>query len=196
MNRPHPRAGLSAQPRQPAHLAGITLVEMACVLAIVTLLASAGLPSLGEMLLNRRLEGLSSQFSADLQHLRSEAVSRNRSMRISFQRDAQASCYVVHTGPAGSCTCLAETAEACTEAGGLVHRVRIPASSGLVMRANVASMNIDPRLGTVSPAGSVLIESRNGRAIRHVVNILGRVRTCVPAAAHGLGLLERRRCAG
>lgn len=197
MNRPYHRPGhpAPAQPMQPAHLAGVTLIEMACVLAIITLLASASLPGLGELLLNRRLEGLSTQLSADLQHLRSEAVSRNQSMRISFQRDATASCYVVHTGPAGSCTCLGAIAAACSGAGGLIHRVHLPASSGLVMRANVASMNIDPRLGTFSPAGSVTVESRNGRAIRHVVNILGRMRTCVPEAAQGLGIIERRRCA-
>lgn len=178
-----------------ARAGGFTLVECACALGIVAALLAMALPGLNDLLQHRRLEGASRQLEADLQHLRSEAVARQSALRIRFQHDEHASCYVVHAGPSGSCNCLAGDEPVCTPAGSALHQQRLKHADGLNLSANVGAMLVDPRLGTFSPAGSIQIESVAGRAIRHVVNILGRVRTCVPPGAQGVGLVARTACA-
>jgi type IV fimbrial biogenesis protein FimT len=174
---------------------GFTVIELACVLSVIAVLLGLAMPGLHALVQHRRLEGLSLQLDADLQHLRSEAVARNTALRMRFQRDALASCYVIHSGPAGSCTCLPAAGPTCSAGGFALHQARLPMADGVVLHANVGSMRVDPRQGTVSPAGSIQLDSASGRAIRHVVNILGRVRTCVPAGAPGVGLVAREACA-
>ena len=49
--------------------------------------------------------------------------------------------------------------------------------------SSVSSMRFDPSTGTVTPAGTVCTVPVRGRALHNVVNIMGRVRTCSPAAA-------------
>ena len=44
-------------------------------------------------------------------------------------------------------------------------------------------MLFDPAQGTVSPTGSIRIVDSRGDSITHVVNIIGRMRSCSPAAA-------------
>jgi len=51
------------------------------------------------------------------------------------------------------------------------------------VRANVASILFDPLHGTGTPSGSVDVVTPAGQAIRHVVNVMGRVRTCSPAGS-------------
>jgi len=41
----------------------------------------------------------------------------------------------------------------------------------------------DPVRGTSTPTATVQLSARNGTAIHQVMNIMGRVRSCSPAAA-------------
>jgi type IV fimbrial biogenesis protein FimT len=51
------------------------------------------------------------------------------------------------------------------------------------VQANVASILFDPLHGTSTPTGTLRVVADSGRAVHHVVNIMGRVRTCSPAGA-------------
>ena len=50
----------------------------------------------------------------------------------------------------------------------------------MLVQANVASILFDPVHGTSTPAGTVRVIGSTGRELRHVVNVMGRVRTCSP----------------
>ena len=93
------RPGVAA-PSRRATCRGISLIEACAVLAVLSVLAGLALPSFGDHLAKRRLEGRAVELSNDLQYLRSEAVSRNEAMRISFGTDAGGSCYVLHPAEA------------------------------------------------------------------------------------------------
>jgi type IV fimbrial biogenesis protein FimT len=41
-------------------------------------------------------------------------------------------------------------------------------------------MTFDPVKGTVTPTATLRVESKDGRALHQVVNLLGRIRTCSP----------------
>jgi type IV fimbrial biogenesis protein FimT len=56
----------------------------------------------------------------------------------------------------------------------------LPASEGIAVTANVGSVLFDPLHGTSSPTATFTLIAASGRSIEHVVNLLGRVRSCSP----------------
>lgn len=163
------------------HQRGITLVEAAVVLAVIAVLLGAALPSFEQMRQRRHLEGVALQFETDVQHARSLAVARNETVRISFFGGDAVSCYVVHTGNVGACTCGAQGAVTCGSSGSVLRPVHVGGHGGLTLKANVKAMTIDPTYGTVTPAASVRVRIADGTELRQIVNIMGRTRSCTPA---------------
>lgn len=161
---------------------GISLIEAATTLAVAAILAGAAVPSYRGLVSHTALEGRSHELATDLQWVRSEAVSRGQGLRIGFESGGGAGCYVIHTGPAGACSCAGEGPALCSSGAEPVKTVRPDANGAVRLQANVASMRFDPVRGTTSPAGTVRLIDREGRAIHHVVNIMGRARSCSPQA--------------
>ena len=160
---------------------GLSLLECCAVLAVLSVLVGAAVPSFADYLAKRRLEGRAVELSNDLQYLRSEAVSRNQTMRISFHSDAAGACYVLHAADAGACTCASDGSARCVaDTGPPLRSVGLRRADGIMLASNVPSITIDPRLGTSTPGGTMRLSDAAGREIRHVVNIMARVRSCTP----------------
>ncbi|WP_295636492.1 GspH/FimT family pseudopilin [uncultured Methylibium sp.] len=165
---------------------GLTFIETGATLAILASAATIALPGFGDVLQRRHTEGVASELATDLQYLRSEAVARNQSLRASFTTlPGGSSCYVLHSGPAGSCTCQSEGLASCGPGARALKSVLLPPGSRSSIHANVGSIVYDPRHGTSSPAATIRVTGSDGRAIHHVVNIMGRVRSCSPSGAIG-----------
>jgi len=159
---------------------GVTLIEACVTVAVATIVASSAAPSMQQLLDARRFDGVATQLASDLQFTRISAVARNQRLRFSLQADAAGSCYVVHTGSAAACRCGTSGPAVCDAGANEVRTVRLPASDRVQVQANVASILFDPVHGTSTPAGTVRVIGGTGRELRHVVNVMGRVRTCSP----------------
>ena len=157
---------------------GITLVEACVTLAVAAVVATGAAPSMQQLLDARRFDGIASQLASDLQFTRISAVARNQRLRFSLQTDAAGSCYVIHTGSADTCRCGVSGPAICNAGASEIRTVRLPATERVLVQANVASILFDPVHGTSTPAGTVRVIGANGRELRHVVNVMGRVRTC------------------
>lgn len=157
---------------------GITLVEMAATLAVVSILAGAAVPAFEQARERRHVEGAAAQFETDLQFARSEAVAQGRTLRLGF--DAAAACYVLHDGAHGDCRCGPGGAPVCTNGATPLRSVAVPAGTPLRVVANIASMSVDAQYGTVTPTATVRFEGAGGATLHQVVNVMGRVRTCSP----------------
>lgn len=169
------------QPVAPANRRrqrGASLVEATVVLGISTLLAGTTLPGWKENRERRQLEAASAQLAVDLQHARSLAVARALPVRLSFT-EGQA-CYVVHTGPAGACGCDTGGLVSCRSGGEALRVATLPGEGRVALSANVRSMLFDSERGTVTPTATIQLQRADGAAVNHVVNIMGRVRTCSP----------------
>lgn len=158
--------------------AGITLPEMLVTLAVLATTALGAVTTLPELLERRRIESAAAQSAALLQSARLKAHSLGRSTRVSFHRDASGSCAVLHAGPAGACSCPPIGHPICSAPEQLHGLLQLPASAGVVLQANVASITFDPAFGTTSPTATVRLTGPRGLEIRQVVNLMGRVRTC------------------
>jgi len=162
---------------------GITMIEACMVLAVSGVLIGAAVPGLQGVIDARRIGSAASQLATDLQLVRTEAVLRNEPVRLSFYARADATCWVVHTGSAAQCTCNAPGPAVCGGGAAAIKTVQWPSRDHVRVQANVASMLFDPLHGTSTPTGTVRVIGAQGREVQHIVNVMGRVRSCSPLGA-------------
>ena len=177
---------LSRTPRgAPAAAArGFTLIEAGIVLAVLAIVAGLGAPSLRDLVDTRRLLGAANLLAGDLRFIRAEAVARQSPLRLSLRPLADGSCYVIHTGAADGCDCAGfEGPARCTGGAVAIRTVRLAAADRIAVQANVGSLLYDPVRGTTTPTGTLkVVGAGSRRAVHHVVNLMGRVRSCSPNA--------------
>jgi len=162
----------------PRH-GGFTLVEAMVVVAVLAIVAASAAPGLAQLLDTRRLNAAAHALATDLQLARTDAVARDRVLRLGVQSSGSATCWVLHTGLAGACTCIG-AATVCAVGEAEIRSARFVAADRLRVEGNVASIAFDPLHGTVTPAGTLRVVGADGRAVHHVVNAMGRARTCSP----------------
>ena len=162
---------------------GVTLVEACTVVAILAILASTAAPNLQGLIDSRRLDAAATQLATDIQFVRTEAVARNLPVRLSFHANAEGSCYVVHTGNADQCRCDTPGAAACSGDARQIKTVALAAIDRVSLQTNVASVLFDPLHGTSTPTGTLRLVGQQGRTVHHVINVMGRVRSCSPQGA-------------
>ena len=167
----------------PSFQRGLTLIEGCIVLAIASILVGTAVPSFIDSNKKRTLDGSAGELATDLYLARSEAVARQQGVRVSLHTVAGGSCLLIHTGATADCGCDGGGVAQCTNGAALVKSNYFPASRGVAVTANVASMRFDQTNGTVSPTGTVRMTSSAGPEVRHVVNIMGRVRTFSPGGS-------------
>ena len=158
---------------------GASLVEAMIVLAIIGLLLGSVLPGWADARDRRSLEAASAQLATDLRLTRSLAVAQGSPVRRSVP--AAQACYVVHTGPARACSCDATGAATCRDDAQALRVATLPGSGRIALSSSSASMLFDADRGTVTPTGTLRLRLADGRAVHHVVNIMGRIRSCSPA---------------
>jgi len=128
----------------------------------------------------QRLEGATARLTSDIQFARAQAVLNQRGVRLSLRSGDGGSCYIVHTGAAGDCTCDASGPAHCSGDAREFKTVQLPPSERITLTANVASIVFDPLHGTSSPTATLQMSTADGRSLRDIVNLMGRVRTCSP----------------
>lgn len=159
---------------------GVTLIEASVVVAISAITVSSAVPGFNRFIEKQRLEGAAAQLAADLHFTRAEAVLRNAGLRLSVHNQPWGSCYVVHSGAADECVCGETGPAQCSGDAQEVKTVRWPVAQRIALQGNVSSILFDPLHGTSTPTGTLKVEAPGGRALHHVVNVMGRVRTCSP----------------
>ena len=165
---------------------GFSLIEAMVVVAVIAVVATAAVPSLVDFIDGRRLDATATALAADVQFVRTEAVARNQPIRISFHDAASGgTCWVVHTGLAAQCSCGEAAPATCSGGAVEIKTVVLGAADRVSVRANVASIAFDPMHGTSTPTGTLRLVDGSGRAVHHIVNVMGRVRSCTPAGVPG-----------
>jgi type IV fimbrial biogenesis protein FimT len=117
--------------------------------------------------------------------VRTEAVARNVAVRLSVKEAPGGTCWVIHTGAAAQCRCVESPPAVCSGGALEIKTVVLGASDRVGVAANVASIAFDPMHGTSTPTGTLRLVDARGRAVHHVVNVMGRVRSCSPSGVPG-----------
>ncbi|PIM51526.1 hypothetical protein CS062_19300 [Roseateles chitinivorans] len=177
---------LTARPSPVIGGRGFSLVELLVSVAIVAIAAMLAGPDLRDWLWRQRLSNSAQAVLGDLQLARSEAIQGARNVILRFGGDESAvtgsgRCYVLHTGPLGGCGCRMDTPPVCDAGAQAIKQMRWARGRGQVeVVSNVPSMLFSGRQGTVSVSGTVEVRMEGIGAIRHIVSLTGRVRSCAP----------------
>lgn len=159
---------------------GVTLIEASVVVAISAITIGTAAPSYRQFIERQRLHGVAAQLATDLQFTRAESVMRNSGLRLSVYSQGWGSCYVIHSGAASQCTCNESGTATCIGGAKQLKTVQLPNADQLALESNVNSILFDPMHGTSTPAGTFKVIASSRRAVHHVVNLMGRVRSCSP----------------
>lgn len=163
---------------------GLSLVESCIALAVVGVLAGAAAPSFEASRQKRAIHGSSAGIVADIAFARSEAVARQQGVRLSVRPSADGgACLIMHTGAATDCNCASSAGPQCLGDAKLIKSSLFAATAPVTLSASVASMRFDQDNGSVTPAGTLRVATADGRTLHHVVNMMGRVRTCSTGGA-------------
>lgn len=166
-------------PRCSRRQSGLTLIELAITTAIIAILLGLAAPSVVQFAQRQRLEAAAAQLETDLFLLRSEAVARNETLRISFAQDPGGSCYILHGGAEGACRCGSDGTTRCASGAEVLRGAFFGQATGMRLVSNRPALVVDPTQGTVTPTATMRVLSNAGE-LRQVINIMGRVRACSP----------------
>ncbi len=167
--------------KTPGSQRGVTLVEACIVMAVLGIISASAAPGMQGLIDTRRLDGAATQLATDIHYVRSEAVARNQPVRLSIHSNPDTSCYVIHTGLSAQCGCAAAGPAVCTGGAEQIKTVVLAAAQRVSLQANVGSVLFDPLHGTSTPTGTLRVLGSQGRAVHHVINVMGRVRSCSPS---------------
>lgn len=165
---------------------GFTLIEMIIAIAVAAILVAIAVPSFLAQIDKNQVKSAADELYAQLQFARSEAVKRNRTVRVYFKKvnaDGTQWCYGLKVNAACNCQQTDDTAVDYCEIDGVRKSVSngdhnsITIANGTDPFGGVVSFN--PMHGTAA-AGNAEFESGGGRKIRVTVSNLGRIRLCSP----------------
>jgi type IV fimbrial biogenesis protein FimT len=163
---------------------GFTLIELIIAVAIAAILLTLAAPSFRGFLAKKRLEGVATELSTDLQYARSVAVARNTTVRLTF---ISATCYAIH-----EVALAVDTATWCSAPpanSALLKSVQLQAGSSATLSGAPAYVEFDPVRGTAvtdtanADASIDVVSSMGSWQMRNTVTLLGKVNLCSPSAS-------------
>lgn len=179
----------------PSSRAGFTLLEMMAGLAMLGLLLSLATPSWNAWIQRQRLETASRELQSLLAQWRHVSLDAQQPVRLSLYTASGSNgsttpqCAVIHTGAWADCRCAPDPAgrprSSCQLPAQQLSEWVLRREDGLALSANVGSLRMDPHLGTVTPSGTLSLRGPGELEVRHVVNVMGRVRVCSDARIGG-----------
>lgn len=162
--------------------AGLTVIEMMVVVAVVAVILGLAAPSLYGFLARQRVKSVNAELVNDIQYARSEAIARRTPVRITFRSDApDLTCYTIHTiGTAGLCDCRTAPGSACI---GYVElkTVQVPRSTTVTVVAPQGDVLFSETQGISNREDfRIGVESTISGRLRTATNLAGRPQVCSP----------------
>jgi type IV fimbrial biogenesis protein FimT len=142
--------------------AGFTIIELMVTIAIVAVLALVVAPSFVRMVANMRLQGAGNELVSDLHYARSEAVSRNRLMRLTTQADGRGYSIVGDPGSPDQYT---------------LKQVELP--GGITLTPGV-TVDFSPLRGMTGTLNTLVLGTGTGTQLQLSANESGQVQLCSP----------------
>lgn len=179
---------------------GFTLIELMVAVAVLAIVVALAAPSLRRYVEVQRLRAVNSQLVTDLQFARSEAVSRNARVRVTFRGDASQSCYSIYTYSNNLVSCDCRLANPCGAAGAgytEIRTTRVPFSGRVRMVPDAGQpieFAFEPLAGslytipidaayTPLPSYTVRVRLDAQRELYTIVGQSGRPTVCRPSAS-------------
>lgn len=164
---------------------GFTLVELCIGVGICAALVGQAVPAFGKFHQEQKLRASVGALATDLRLARSEAARSGESVFFRISGKGAGACYVLHTGAKDDCDCAGGRA-VCTSGDATVIKAEfLPMSQPVRISSNAETLEFQHRQGLVTQTGSIELSVDSGPAVRQVVAITGRTRTCAVGVKFG-----------
>lgn len=153
---------------------GLTLIEITIALAVLAILATMAMPTLGERLARQRLASLAETLAMDLNEARLEAVQSGQPLHVVFSGDA-GWCYAV----ASTAGCACGTPQPCQ-----LKTERAADWPGVTL-VSASNVMLEP-VGTPDLGVQVSLRGVDGQhEVQVSLSLLGRARICTTTQLAG-----------
>lgn len=164
---------------------GFTLVELCAGVGICAALLGQAVPSMGKLHQEQKLRVTSEALATDLRFARTEAARLGDSVFFRISGKGANACYVLYTGAKDDCDCAGGKAVCKKTDDQVIKAEWLPTSQPVRISSNAETLQFQHRQGLVTQTGSIELRLEGGSAIRQVVAITGRVRSCSVGAKMG-----------
>lgn len=159
---------------------GLTLIEALCAASVLATTLGLAIPGMQSWRNKQALLAEAAELETAVNHARSAAVAMGRPVRLETQLSATGSCYLVHTGSTGACTCTGQGSALCSDDAQALRVADQPSGNPVRLVTTNLSLAFDPQRGTVTPTATFRFQDSQGRSLHQIVNVMGRMRSCSP----------------
>ncbi|MGM9480385.1 GspH/FimT family pseudopilin [Roseateles sp. NT4] len=164
---------------------GFTLVELCASVGISAALLGQAVPAMGQLHQDQKLRAAAEGLAGDLRLARSEAARMSESVYFRISGKGANACYVMYIGSRDDCDCAGGQAVCRQSTSQVLKAEWLPTTQPVQISSNAETLEFQHRQGLVTQTGSIELSLNGGRAIRQVVAITGRVRSCAVGSKFG-----------
>jgi type IV fimbrial biogenesis protein FimT len=153
---------------------GLTLIEIAVVVAVLAILTTMAVPTLGDRLARQRLASAGEELALDMAQARHEAAQAGQTLHLVFT-PGTSWCYAV----ARSAGCGCASAQACQ-----IKVVRGSDHPGVTLTSG-SDASFDAAAVSLATGSAELLGVNGKHGLRVALSPLGRARLCSPSGLKG-----------
>lgn len=173
------------------HCRGASFVETCAALGVIALLLAQALPAFLQFHSQQQLRSRAEALASDLRLARAEAARLGESVFFRVSGKGRGACYLIHVGARNDCDCDGATASCKTPSATILKAEWLPEDQPVRISSNAETLEFQFRQGLVTQTGSIELRLPSGAAIRQVVALTGRARSCFVGAP----MAQMPRCA-
>ena len=165
---------------------GVTLIELIIVIAVMAILLSVAVPEFGDLLVRNRLKAATETMHSDLQFAKTEAIKRNKSIRVNFMTSNGGATWCYGLKENTSCDCTADSGANMCHIDNIKKVSRSIDFSGISILTSISApgdrFTFESIRGvTDGTFGKVILTSSGQKETRVIVSRMGRIRFCSPS---------------
>jgi type IV fimbrial biogenesis protein FimT len=153
---------------------GFTTLEILVTLSVAAILAAVAVPSLSDLVNERRLAGAASQLASDLQFARADAIKRNARVLVCARNSGASTCAATPDWANGWVVCYdANYDDACDDGSAddpNPVRVGVPVHPSLRIAASAARVRFAP-IGTSGGAATLTVSGSWAQSSSRIASV-------------------------
>jgi len=164
---------------------GLTLIELITVIAVTATLLAIVIPAFGDFVERNRLKAATETLYSDLQFAKTEAIKRNKRIRVSFMTSNGGATWCYGIKENAGCNCNMDAGATMCHLDNVLKVARSSDFPNVNLQTSISApgdrFTFEGVRGIMaSTFGKIILRSNGEKQTRVIVSRLGRIRYCSP----------------